>query len=99
MGLFDPRYYIAPSQPMLPVRTDAGGEREGVMLKWGQIPSWAKESGIGNSLANARADTVAVKPAFRSAFKKRRCLVVADGFYELCGHFRDQPAHWIWEEG
>ena len=52
------------------------------MFKWGLIPSWAKEPGIGNSLINARADTVAEKPAFRSAFKKRRCLAPADGFYE-----------------
>ena len=83
LGEFDPRYNIAPSQPVLAVRTDAdGGQREGVMLKWGLIPSWAKDPKIGNSLANVRADTVAEKPAFRSAFKKRRCLVVADGFYE-----------------
>ena len=52
------------------------------MLKWGLIPSWAKEPSIGNKLANARADTGAEKPAFRSAFKKHRCLVIADGFYE-----------------
>ena len=83
LGQFDPRYNIAPSQPVLAVRLDqASGEREGVMLKWGLIPSWAKEPGIGNSLANARADTVADKPAFRSAFKRRRRLVVGDGFYE-----------------
>jgi putative SOS response-associated peptidase YedK len=83
LGQFDPRYNIAPSQPVLSVRIDpASGEREGIMLKWGLIPSWAKDAKIGNSLANARADTVAEKPAFRSAFKKRRCLVVADGFYE-----------------
>jgi putative SOS response-associated peptidase YedK len=82
LGEFDHRYNIAPSQKVLAVRQDADGGREGVMLKWGLIPSWAKEPGIGNSLANARADTVADKPAFRSAFKRRRCLVVADGFYE-----------------
>jgi putative SOS response-associated peptidase YedK len=83
MGLWDPRYNIAPSQQVLAVRiVPDSGEREGTLLKWGLIPSWAKEPGIGNSLANARADTVAEKPAFRSAFKKRRCLVVADGFYE-----------------
>jgi putative SOS response-associated peptidase YedK len=82
LGEFDHRYNIAPSQKVLAVRQEAGGGREGVMLKWGLIPSWAKEPGIGNSLANARADTVAEKPAFRSAFKRRRCLVVADGFYE-----------------
>jgi len=83
LGQFDPRYNIAPSQPVLAVRMNAeNGEREGTFFKWGLIPSWAKEPSIGNNLANARADTVATKPAFRSAFKKRRCLVVADGFYE-----------------
>ena len=83
LGEWDPRYNIAPSQPVLAVRAiPESGEREGVFLKWGLIPSWAKEPGIGNNLANARADTVAEKPAFRSAFKKRRCLVIADGFYE-----------------
>jgi putative SOS response-associated peptidase YedK len=88
LGEFDPRYNIAPSQPILAVRVQpGGGEREGVRLKWGLIPSWAKEPGIGNSLANARADTVAEKPAFRSAFKKRRCLVAADGFYEFMWTF------------
>jgi len=80
---FEPRFNIAPSQPVLAVRLDPGsGEREGTLLKWGLIPSWAKEPGIGESLINARAETVAEKPAFRSAFKKRRCLVLADGFYE-----------------
>src|SRR6516162_6206100 len=82
LGEFDHRYNITPSQPVLAVRQDPSGELEGLLLKWGLIPSWAKEPGIGNSLANARADTVATKPAFRSAFKKRRCLVIADGFYE-----------------
>jgi putative SOS response-associated peptidase YedK len=83
LPLFEPRYNIAPSQPVLAVRIEPErGEREGTMLKWGLIPSWAKEPSIGNKLANARADTVAEKPAFRSAFKKRRCLVLADGFYE-----------------
>src|SRR3954453_17218953 len=57
------------------------------MLKWGLIPSWAKEPKIGNSLENARADTVAEKPSFRSAFKRRRCLIVADGFYEFIWTF------------
>jgi putative SOS response-associated peptidase YedK len=83
LGQFDPRYNIAPSQPVLAVRQDAAtNELEAIFLKWGLIPSWAKEPAIGNSLANARADTIATKPAFRSAFKKRRCLVLADGFYE-----------------
>jgi putative SOS response-associated peptidase YedK len=84
LPLFEPQYNIAPSQPVLAVRIEPErGEREGTMLKWGLIPSWAKEPGIGNKLANARADTIAEKPAFRSAFKKRRCIVMADGFYEF----------------
>jgi putative SOS response-associated peptidase YedK len=83
LPLFEPRFNIAPSQPVLAVRIDSeSGEREGTFLKWGLIPSWAKEPSIGNNLANARADTVAEIPAFRSAFKKRRCLVISDGFYE-----------------
>jgi putative SOS response-associated peptidase YedK len=83
IGEFDPRYNIAPSQQVLAARVDAeSGDREAVMLKWGLIPVWAKDAKIGNSLANARADTIATKPAFRSAFKQRRCLVIADGFYE-----------------
>ena len=83
LPLFEPRYNIAPSQPVLAVRIEPErGEREGTMLKWGLIPSWAKEPSIGNNLINARADTIAEKPAFRSAFKKRRCIVLADGFYE-----------------
>ena len=82
LPLFEPRYNIAPSQPVLAVRIEPErGEREGTMLKWGPIPSWAKEPSIGNKLANARADTVAEKPAFRSAFKNRRCLVLADWFW------------------
>ena len=92
LPLFEPRYNIAPSQPVLTVRIEPErGEREGAMLKWGLIPSWAKEPGIGNKLANARADTVAEKPAFRSAFKKRRCLVLADGFYEFIGQVPPDP--------
>src|SRR5262245_40066824 len=84
LGEFDPRFNIAPSQPVLAVRLNAeNGEREGTFLKWGLIPSWAKEAGSGDGFINARADTVAEKPAFRSAFKKRRSLVPADGFYEF----------------
>jgi putative SOS response-associated peptidase YedK len=56
--------------------------RQLAWLKWGLIPSWAKDPAIGNSLINARAESVADKPSFRTAFRRRRCLVVADGFYE-----------------
>lgn len=75
-----PRYNIAPSQPVAVVAND--GTRKLQLFKWGLIPAWAKDPKIGNSLINARAETVAEKPAFRAAFKRRRCLVLADGFYE-----------------
>ena len=79
---YAPRYNIAPTQQVLAVRQTGIGQRELVELKWGLIPSWAKDEKIGYSTINARAETVAEKPAFRSAFKRRRCLVVADGWYE-----------------
>ena len=79
---FRPRYNIAPTQYIAAVRLDSQGKRQLAMLHWGLIPSWAKDTKIGYSTINARGDTVATKPAFRSAFKKRRCLVLADGFYE-----------------
>jgi len=78
-----PRYNIAPSQPVLTVRTSpATGRREFATPRWGLVPSWAKDASIGNRLINARAETVSEKPAFRRAFRERRCLVPADGFYE-----------------
>jgi putative SOS response-associated peptidase YedK len=81
------RYNIAPSQPVAAVRlatasTKAERPRELVWLRWGLIPSWADDPAIGNRLINARAETAAQKPAFRAAMRQRRCLVVADGFYE-----------------
>ena len=72
------RYNICPSQ-QIPIVT---GDRTAKLVKWGLVPSWADDAKIGNRLTNARAETVAEKPAFRSAFKKGRCLIVADGFYE-----------------
>jgi putative SOS response-associated peptidase YedK len=78
----NPRYNVAPSQPILAVREQESGERELIPLRWGLIPSWAKDSQIGYRTINARAETVAEKPAFRHAFKKQRCLIPADGFYE-----------------
>jgi putative SOS response-associated peptidase YedK len=77
-----PRFNIAPTQDVAVVRRAAGGARELAMLRWGLIPSWAKDAAIGAPMINARAETVAHKPAFKSAFRERRCLVPADGFYE-----------------
>jgi putative SOS response-associated peptidase YedK len=90
VGLFDwdqePRYNIAPTQQVPAVRATADAlGRELISLKWGLIPSWSKDPKIANSLINARAESVAEKPAFRSAFKRRRCLILADGFYEWTG--------------
>lgn len=78
-----PRYNIAPTQQILAVRQSMGREgREAVLLRWGLIPHWAKDPSIGNRMINARAETVGEKPAFRSAFRTRRCLVPSSGFYE-----------------
>lgn len=78
-----PRYNIAPTQPVAAVRVPkAGAKRELVMLHWGLIPFWAKDPSLGARMINARSETVAEKPAFRAAFRRRRCLVPADGFYE-----------------
>ncbi|HTD36949.1 MAG TPA: SOS response-associated peptidase [Candidatus Limnocylindrales bacterium] len=77
------RYNIAPTQDVLAVRNEGGGEIE--PLRWGLVPFWAKDLGIGQKLINARAETLAEKPAFRSALQKRRCIIFADGFYEWTG--------------
>jgi putative SOS response-associated peptidase YedK len=77
-----PRFNIAPTQQILAVRQEEGARPRAAFFRWGLVPSWAKDLKIGASLINARADTVASKPAFRAAFKRRRCLVLADGFYE-----------------
>ena len=77
------RFNIAPTQPVPAVRVSQDSEvREFALLRWGLIPGWADDPSIGNRMINARADTVASKPAFRKAFRQRRCLIVADGFYE-----------------
>jgi putative SOS response-associated peptidase YedK len=76
-----PRFNVAPSQTHLVVRQTAE-EREMALMKWGLIPHWAKDPKLGYSMINARSETVAVKPAFRESFRTRRCLVVADGFFE-----------------
>jgi putative SOS response-associated peptidase YedK len=75
-----PRYNIAPSQPILALPND-GANTAGFFV-WGLIPSWAKDPSIGSRLINARAETLAEKPAFRAAYKYHRCLIFADGFYE-----------------
>ncbi len=76
-----PRYNIAPTQQVLAVRQE-NGKRVACRLRWGVVPFWADDLKIGYKLINARSDGIATKPSFRDALKKRRCLIVATGFYE-----------------
>jgi len=77
-----PRYNLAPSQQVLAVRLGADGVRELVPLRWGLVPAWSKGPDSRYSMINARAETVADKPAYRHAFRRRRCLIPSEGFYE-----------------
>lgn len=86
----EPRYNIAPTQlvptviriPQSSAQSSTDSDRQFQMLRWGLIPSWVKDPAIGARMINARAETVSEKPSFRTAFRRRRCLIVADGFYE-----------------
>jgi putative SOS response-associated peptidase YedK len=78
-----PRYNIAPTQPVAAIRLEEETkQRELTFFRWGLIPSWSKDINIGSRMINARSETVAEKPSFRAAFKRRRCIIPADGFYE-----------------
>ena len=82
--VFHPRYNVAPTQEVVTILSDGDnlGHNRAELMRWGLIPFWAKDAKIGARMINARAETVAEKPAFRTALRKRRCLVLADGFYE-----------------
>lgn len=83
LSLFEPRYNIAPTQDILTVRVDpSDGRRREAFLRWGLIPSWSKAPVSGPPMINARAETLSEKPTFRTAYRFRRCLIPADGFYE-----------------
>lgn len=97
-----PRYNIAPTQdaPVIRVLGEpreevAAGTRVCDPLRWGLVPFWAKDPGIGNKMINARAETAHEKPAFRNSFAKRRCLVVTDGFYEWKKEEGGKQPYWI----
>jgi len=80
---WEPRYNIAPTQPVVVIRQDRDQPRRTFsLMRWGLIPYWSKDISIGNKTINAMSETVAEKPAFREAIRKRRCLVPADGFFE-----------------
>ncbi|MCJ7496766.1 MAG: SOS response-associated peptidase [candidate division Zixibacteria bacterium] len=81
-GEYFPRFNVAPGQNNPAVLTNEKNNRAMLPMRWGLIPSWAKEEAIGNKMINARIETVTEKPSFRTAFSKRRCLVPADGYYE-----------------
>lgn len=78
--VIEPRYNIAPTQNVAVIFND--GQNNLTFFKWGLIPSWAKDPIIGNRMINARAETISEKPSFKTALKKRRCLILSDGFYE-----------------
>ena len=79
----EPRYNIAPTQPVLTVAIDReSGRKAADFSQWGLVPHWAKDTSIGSRMINARAETLADKPSFRGPLKYHRCLIVADGFYE-----------------
>src|SRR5262245_43442669 len=83
LPLFEPRYNIAPTQPVLVARERRGkDERELVEMQWGFTPSWSQEAATGRAPINVRSETAAERPMFRDALRQRRCLIAADGFYE-----------------
>ena len=89
------RYNVAPGDTVLAVTTDRAGGRRGELLQWGLVPSWAKSPDTGSKMINARVETARERPAFRRAFERYRCLIVADGFYEwrATSHGPKQPFH------
>ena len=91
-----PRFNIAPSQKILVLRTKNHHQRrEPVLLKWGLIPSWAKDQSIGARLTNARSETAFTKPSFRDSFRRRRCLILATGFYEWKTSGRKKQPYYV----
>lgn len=97
-----PYYNITPGSDVLAVDTDREGQPRGERLRWGLVPSWAKDTKTGFKMINARAETLADRPAYRTAFERFRCLIPADGFYEwqaVPGESRKQPFHITTSEG
>ena len=90
-----PRYNIAPSQQIAVIRQQNGGDRELVFMQWGLIPSWAKDPTIGYKMINARSETAHEKPSFKQAFRSRRCIIPATGFYEWEKVGKDKVPHYI----
>jgi putative SOS response-associated peptidase YedK len=89
----EPSFNIAPRQPIAVVMDD--GKRKIVAMQWGLIPHWSKDEKIANKLSNARSETIGEKPSFKNSFKKFRCLIIADGFYEWQGTGRKKKPFFI----
>ena len=97
---WQPRYNIAPTQTIPAIVATAKGDRHFKPFRWGLIPSWSKDPAIGAKMINARSETVAEKPSFRSAFKQHRCLILANGFYEWCKQSgKKQPFYFRLSDG
>lgn len=92
---FSPHYNIPPGTDIPVIRQSPEGKRVLHLLRWGLVPHWAKDPSIGSKLNNARGETVAEKPSFRDAFKRRRCLIPADGFYEWKTEGRQKQPYYI----
>ncbi len=90
-----PQYNIAPTDLAAAIRRNDSGDRELSMLRWGLLPFWAKDRKLASRMINARAETVAEKPAFRAAFRERRCIVPADGYYEWLGKAGSKQPYYI----
>ena len=90
-----PRYNIAPTQNVPVIRLNPEGKRTISILKWGLIPSWSKDPAIGSRMINARAETLTEKPSYRNAFRKRRCIVPADGFFEWKKEGKEKQPYYI----
>jgi len=82
---FSPRYNIAPSQEQWTILLDGSAKPVARQLKWGLVPSWADDPSVGARLINARSDAVAIKPSYQASFRNRRCVILADGYYEWTG--------------
>jgi len=96
---FKPRYNIAPSQDQWTILLDNSGKPVTRQLRWGLVPSWAEDASVGARLINARSDAVALKPSFQTSFRSRRCVILADGYYEWSGMGKGRTPHFFHLEG
>jgi putative SOS response-associated peptidase YedK len=87
---FEPRFNIAPSQLQWTILLDSNGKPQARQLKWGLVPSWAEDPAIGSRMVNARSDSLTGKPSYRDSFRDRRCVILADGYYEWTGKGRSR---------